>query len=118
MAEEAGRLPIPKTQQGQELPVLGSLSLAKGVDESGLQHIVLAVGGGRQDDGFDFSRCGIVQSCDNMVELGQIHCDGWGASSLVPSLLTRRAPLSIAAAQKREPGTLCTRMREILLEIE
>ena len=32
--------------------------------------------------------------------------------SLVPSLLTRRAPLSIAAAQKREPGTLCTRMRE------
>ena len=80
MAEEAGRLPIPKTRQGQELPVLGSLSLAKGVDESGLQRVVLAVGGGRQDDGFDFSRCGSVQSCDNMVELGQIHCDGWGAS--------------------------------------
>ena len=38
--------------------------------------------------------------------------------SLVPSLLTRRAPLSITAAQKREPGTLCTRMCEILLEIE
>ena len=38
--------------------------------------------------------------------------------SLVPSLLTRRAPLSIAAAQKREPGTLCTRMCEIFLEIE
>ena len=32
-------------------------------------------------------------------------------SSLVPSLLTRRVPLSIAAAQKREPGTLCTCMR-------
>ena len=48
-------------------------------DESGLQRIVLAVGGGRQDDGFDFSRCGSVQSCDNMVELGQIHCDGWGS---------------------------------------
>ena len=32
--------------------------------------------------------------------------------SLVPSLLTWRAPLSIVAVQKREPGTLCTRMRE------
>ena len=41
-----------------------------------------------------------------------------GSFSLIPSLLTRRAPLSIAAAQKREPGTLCTRMREILLEVE
>ena len=37
-----------------------------------------------------------------------VSCD----NSLVPSLLTRRAPLSIAAAQKREPGTLCTCMRE------
>ena len=34
-----------------------------------------------------------------------------------PSLvLTRRAPLSIAASQKREPGTLCTRMREFNTE--
>ena len=32
--------------------------------------------------------------------------------------LARHAPLSIAAAQKREPGTLCTRMRKILLEIK
>ena len=39
----------------------------------------------------------------------------WTADGAAPSsLLTRRAPISIAAAQ---PGTLCTCMREILLNI-
>ena len=36
VAEKAGRFSIPKTRQGQELHVFGSLSLAEGADESSL----------------------------------------------------------------------------------
>ena len=36
VAEKAGRLSIPKTRQGQELHIFGSLSLAEGADESSL----------------------------------------------------------------------------------
>ena len=36
VAERAGRLSIPKTRQGQELHVFGSLSLAEGAVESSL----------------------------------------------------------------------------------
>ena len=76
MAEEAGRLSISETRQGQELHVLGSLSLTEGVDEGGLQCIIFVACGRRQDDGLDLSCCDIVQSSDNMVELGQVYCDG------------------------------------------
>ena len=79
MAEKAGRLSIPKTRQGQELHVFGSLSLAEGADESSLQRIILAVCGWRQDDGLNFPCCGIVQSSDNIIELGQVCCDGRAA---------------------------------------
>ena len=79
VAEEAGRLSIPETRQGQELHVLGSLSLTKGADEGSLQRIIFVVHGRRQDDGLDFSCCDIVQSSDNMVKLGQVCCDGRAA---------------------------------------
>ena len=32
-----------------------------------------------QDDGYNFSSSDVVQGFSNMIELGQVRCDGWGA---------------------------------------
>ena len=41
---------------------------------------LLLVEAGRQDNGFDFPRCDVVQRRDNMVELSQVRYDGRGAN--------------------------------------
>ena len=65
----------PETSRGQELHVFGSLSPANDVNEGGLQCFIFVVGGGRQDDGFNFVPCCDVVQCHNlMVELSKVCC--------------------------------------------
>ena len=68
VAEEAGRLPVLETSQGQELHVFGSLSPAEGINEGSLQCFILVDERGK-DDGFHLPCCHIVQHRNHMVEL-------------------------------------------------
>ena len=80
LSEKAGKLSFTMTQQGQELHVLKILSLAKDIGEGRLQCIIFAISEQGQDDSLNFSGCDVVQGCNNMTELNQVYCNGWGVS--------------------------------------